>query len=69
MPNGTIPGPCVTITNCTSCNIRTGPGDGYAIVDTCGPGDSFQAVDTSGWVPVRIDKQVRWISAKYAKEG
>lgn len=60
-------GPRVVISNCKSCNIRTGPGDTFQILDTCGPGDTFQAVDTSGWVPVLIDKQVRWISGKYAK--
>ena len=59
--------PKAVIADCQSAYIRTGPGAGYAHVGTCKPGDAFAPVATDGWVPVLLDGQVRWISAKYTR--
>lgn len=60
-------GKLVTISGCTVANIRSGPGKQFEDVGDCKPGNTFEVVDTTGWVPVLIDKKVRWISEKYAK--
>lgn len=61
-----VSGPCVQITNCSECNVRTGPGTSYTSVGTARSGDVFSAPDTEGWVPIVHNGQVRWVSAKYA---
>lgn len=65
-----VSGARVVVSNCSECNIRSGPGKSYKSVGRAAPGDTFTAADGNlpdgdGWVPV-----VCWISPKYArKEG
>lgn len=68
-PKPAITGPSVTICNCKSCNIRTGPGTSYKTLDTAKSGDVFEAPSTTGWVPILHNGDVRWISEKYLKDG
>lgn len=48
-----------------SVNIRTGPGMGYHIFKVAHKGDTFERLNTDGWVAIRHEGNIRWISAKY----
>lgn len=50
-----------------SVNIRKGPGTDYGIVQVANKGDTFANVDVSGWRPVQIGGDVRWVSDKYSE--
>jgi len=50
-----------------SVNIRKGPGTDYDIVQVANKGDIFTNVDVSGWRPVQIGGDVRWVSDKYSE--
>lgn len=51
-----------------SVNIRKGPGTNFEIVGKAAKkGQTFDTPPTDGWVPIIVDGDVRWISAKYAK--
>lgn len=53
----------------SSVNLRTGDGVKYASIGHASKGDALEWVATAenGWHAVRIDKQVAWISGKYAR--
>lgn len=51
-----------------SWNIRTGPGTAFATMRVMSGGDVLTEITPEGWLPVRIDDGVGWISAK-AIEG
>lgn len=46
--------------------IRTGPGTGFSKAGVAHVGERYVPAVTDGWVPVVIDGEVRWISAKFA---
>ena len=48
-------------------NIRTGPGTEYPIVKTTHTGDKLVEVNPDGWVPVKINGEICWISPKALK--
>ena len=48
-------------------NVRYGPGTDFPIAFTANKGDVFEAAKAAGWIPIRIDDQLRWVSAKYAQ--
>lgn len=60
------PGHGVRITG-NSVNIRKGPGTDYGIVQVANKGDTFASVDVSGWRPIQIGGDVRWVSDKYSE--
>lgn len=60
------PGHGVRITG-NSVNIRKGPGTDYGIVQVANKGDTFASVDVSGWRPIKIGGDVRWVSDKYSE--
>lgn len=60
------PGHGVRITG-NSINIRKGPGTDYGIVQVANKGDTFASVDVSGWRPIQIGGDVRWVSDKYSE--
>ena len=60
------PGHGVRITG-NSINIRKGPGTDYGIVQVANKGDTFASVDVSGWRPIQIGVDVRWVSDKYSE--
>lgn len=45
-------------------NIRTGPGTEYAIVKTTHAGDKLVPANPDGWVPIKLNGKVYWISPK-----
>ena len=45
-------------------NIRTGPGTEYAIVKTTHAGDKLAPANPDGWVPIKLNGKVCWISPK-----
>lgn len=51
----------------TSLNVRKGPDTSYDIIGKVKTGYKFTSVDTDGWIPVKINKAVCWVSAKYAE--
>lgn len=51
----------------SSLNIRKGPSTSYAVVDAVKKGYKFGEIDTNGWVPIKIDGAIYWVSAKYAE--
>lgn len=51
----------------SSVNIRKGPGTDYGVVQVVNNGDTFASVDVSGWRPVQIGGDVRWVSDKYSE--
>lgn len=60
--------PRVTISGCSKCNIRTGPGKEYGVVGTASSGDTFEPPDP-GWVPIMFQGQPRWVSGLYATKA
>lgn len=50
-----------------SVNIRKGPGTDYGVVQVANKGDTFANVDVSGWRPIQIGGDVRWVSDKYSE--
>ncbi|MBP3311043.1 MAG: peptidoglycan-binding protein [Butyricicoccus sp.] len=48
-------------------NIRTGPGTEYPIVKTTHTGDKLVEINPDGWVPVKVNGEVCWISPKALK--
>ncbi len=50
-----------------SVNIRKGPGTDYGVVQVVNNGDTFASVDVSGWRPIQIGGDVRWVSDKYSE--
>lgn len=50
-----------------SVNIRKGPGTNYGVVQVVNNGDTFASVDVSGWRPIQIGGDVRWVSDKYSE--
>lgn len=50
-----------------SVNIRKGPGTDYGVVQVANNGDTFANVDVSGWRPIQIGGDVRWVSDKYSE--
>lgn len=63
-----VSGPCVTISGCTACNIRTGPGKEYKSVGEAHSGDVFSAPETENWVPIIHNGAVAWVSGLYAQK-
>lgn len=49
-------------------NLRTGPGTDYPIVRVAKEGETYEAVDADGWLALKLDGEVRWVSKKYAEE-
>lgn len=58
----------VTITGST-VNIRRGPGSSYKVFKVSRKGDKFEVVNTSGWMCVKHEDTVCWVSEKYVKDG
>lgn len=56
----------VTITG-SSVNVRKGPGTTYGVLKTVKKGSQFERVNVDGWVPILIDGNICWVSAKYAE--
>lgn len=58
-----------TAGDCTggAVNVRSGAGTHFPSVGIVRCGDHLEAVQTAGWIPVVINKEVYWVSAKYAK--
>lgn len=50
-----------------SVNIRKGPGTDYGVAQVASKGDTFANVDVSGWRPIQIGGDVRWVSDKYSE--
>lgn len=48
-------------------NVRYGPGTDFPIAFVANKGDVFEAAKAAGWIPIRIDDQLRWISTRYAQ--
>ena len=46
-------------------NVRKGAGTSFGSVGTVRRGRKLEAVDCSGWTPVVIDGDVKWVSDKY----
>lgn len=64
-----VGGPCVIISDCESCNIRSGPGKEYEIVGDVKVGAILSAPETGDWMPVIYKGEVCWVSKKYAKKA
>lgn len=50
-----------------SVNIRIGPGTNYKSLGHAHKGNKLELVTAEGWLPIEIDKEVFWVSGKYAK--
>lgn len=50
----------------SALNVRKGPGTSYASVGIVKKGYKFTKISTTGWVPIKINNIVYWVSAKYA---
>lgn len=48
-------------------NVRYGPGTDFPIAFVANKGDVFEAAKAAGWIPIRIDDQLRWVSTRYAQ--
>lgn len=48
-------------------NVRYGPGKDFPIAFIANKGDVFEAAKAAGWIPIRIDDQLRWVSTRYAQ--
>ena len=48
-------------------NVRYGPATDYPIAFVAEKGELFEAAKTEGWIPIRIDNQIRWVSTKYSQ--
>lgn len=48
-------------------NIRYGPGTDFPISLVAKKNEVFAAAKAAGWIPIQIDNQLRWVSAKYAQ--
>lgn len=59
----TQPAGNLTVQNGT-WNVRTGPGTKYPIAAIVHRGDKLAEVEASGWKPVLVGGEVRWISGK-----
>jgi uncharacterized protein YraI len=57
----------VTITGGT-VNIRRGPGSSYKVFKVSRKGDQFECVNASGWMCVKYEDAVCWVSEKYVKD-
>lgn len=64
VPNGKT----VTITG-NSVNIRKGPGTSYGILKAVNKGTQFEKVDASGWVCIKYNNAICWVSGNYVKSG
>lgn len=51
----------------SNVNVRNGPGTDFPIAFVANKGDVFKAPKVKGWIPVKIDNQVRWVSGQYAQ--
>ena len=58
----------VTITG-GSVYIRKGSGTSYGKLMIAYKGDTFEKIDASGWTLILHGGALRWISAKYMKDG
>ncbi len=47
-------------------NVRTGAGTEFPSVGVVHKNDRLNKVDYEGWIPVVIDRDVKWVSDKYA---
>jgi peptidoglycan hydrolase-like protein with peptidoglycan-binding domain len=47
--------------------IRSGPGTQYDKVGIARAGERYELAEAIGWVPVLVDGEVRYVSAKFAK--
>ena len=45
-------------------NVRKGPGTSYGVACTVHGGDTIEEIDTKGWVPIKINNSILWISEK-----
>lgn len=61
-----VSGPYVKISNCSECNIRSGPGTMYDSIGIAHDGNILSVPDFTDWEPVLHNGRVGWISAKYA---
>ncbi|MGI5906938.1 MAG: peptidoglycan-binding protein [Candidatus Pararuminococcus gallinarum] len=48
-------------------NVRYGPGEDFPVAFVANNGDVFEAAKAAGWIPIRSDGQLRWVSARYAQ--
>lgn len=48
-------------------NVRFGPGTNFPIAFVANKGDLYESVETTGWFPIHIDNQLRWVSTRYAQ--
>lgn len=48
-------------------NVRYGPGTDFPVAFVASKGDTFEAAKAAGWIPIRIDDQLRWVSTRYAQ--
>lgn len=55
------------ICTASSLNIRKGPDTDYTSIGKVKKGYRFTKVDTNGWVPIKINGAIYWVSAKYAE--
>lgn len=58
----------VTITG-DSVNIRNGPDTSYGILKAVKKGTKLERVDASGWLCVKYNNTVAWVSKQYVKDG
>lgn len=64
-----VSGPCVVISNCVECNIRTGPDkEKFKSIGRAKPGDVFSLPDLTGWTPIIFNGEVRFVSGLYTTE-
>lgn len=63
-------GQTITIVNCKTANVRTGPGTKFKSVHIAKAGDVFEAPTTKGWMAIQFEAGVvGWVSEKYVKGG
>ena len=55
---------CIEVT-ADSVNVRSGPGTNYSVAFVAHKGDRFTQADTSGWLPIRRNGALYWVSSKY----
>ena len=46
-------------------NLRSGPGTNFSIARVARRDEVYPAIRTTGWQPILLDGEVRWISEQY----
>lgn len=62
-----IVGSKVVVKDGMNVHVRTGPSADYKSLDICKGGTEFKLINTEGWIPVKSNNVVLWVSSIYAK--